>query len=58
MKRPFHLQDYLELLGWTERQFRQGKRGVIEDHLSPILVRLNPDLDQLTWTATTSGPGY
>ena len=34
---PFHLQDYLELLDWTGRQLRKGKRGTIDDNQPPIL---------------------
>lgn len=34
------LEDYLELLEWTGRQVRAGKRGAIPEHLSPILERL------------------
>ena len=34
------LSAYLELLDWTGRQVRRGKRGSIPGHLAPILNRL------------------
>ena len=35
------LGDYLQLLDWTGRQIRNGKRGAIHKHLSLILQRLD-----------------
>jgi REP element-mobilizing transposase RayT len=37
---PFRLTDYLELVDWTGRQLREGKRGAIPADLPPILERL------------------
>jgi hypothetical protein len=37
---PLSLDKYLELLDWTGRQMREGKRGAIPAHLAPILQRL------------------
>jgi len=37
------LRKYLELLDWTGRQLRSGKRGAIPSELSPILERLGLD---------------
>jgi hypothetical protein len=37
------LVDYLELLDWTGRQVREGKRGRIPKHLAPILARIGLD---------------
>ena len=37
------LTKYLELLDWTGREIRHGKRGVIPPRLSPILERLGLD---------------
>jgi len=34
------LHDYLQLLDWTGRQLRLGKRGAIPKDLAPILDRL------------------
>lgn len=34
------LEKYLELLDWTGRQLRSGKRGSIPEELAPILTRL------------------
>jgi len=37
---PFKLEDYLELVDWTGRQIRKGKRGSIDASEPPILSRL------------------
>ncbi|MDA1056041.1 MAG: hypothetical protein O3C40_37140 [Planctomycetota bacterium] len=37
------LSKYLELLDWTGRQLRVGKRGTIPSELAPILERLGVD---------------
>ena len=37
---PLPFEKYLGLLEWTGRQVHEGKRGVIPDHLAPILDRL------------------
>ena len=41
------LEKYLELLDWTGRQVREGKRGAIPSSLAPILERLQ--LDASKW---------
>jgi hypothetical protein len=41
------LESYLELLDWTGREVRGGKRGVIPKHLQPILRRIG--LNGSTW---------
>jgi hypothetical protein len=41
------LSKYLELLDWTGRQLRSGKRGTIPAELAPILERLG--LDAAGW---------
>ncbi|MGI9447907.1 MAG: hypothetical protein ACR2NI_09680 [Pirellulales bacterium] len=41
------MTSYLELLDWTGREIRRGKRGAIPDHLAPILERLG--LDKNGW---------
>ncbi|WP_353851259.1 transposase [Microbulbifer sp.] len=40
---PFRLQDYLELVDWSGRCLREGKRGTIDGNLPPILDRLQID---------------
>lgn len=40
---PFRLDDYLNLVDWTGRILRDGKRGTIPNHLPPILDRLAID---------------
>jgi len=48
--KPFRLfTDYLELVDWTGRAVRKDKRGAIDDHIPPILHRLNIDPDH--WQA-------
>jgi len=37
---PISLCAYLELLDWTGREIRSGKRGAIPSHLAKILTRL------------------
>ncbi len=44
------LDDYLELLDWTGRCIRSGKRGVIPATLKPILERLR--IDTVRWVDT------
>ncbi len=49
---PYVLRDYLELMDWTGRIFREDKRGKIKSSLPPILERLV--LDQESWFILTS----
>ena len=37
------LREYLQLLDWTGREIRSGKRGSIPKHLAPILTRIGLD---------------
>lgn len=37
---PFKLRDYLELVDWTARQVRAGKRGSLDTSAPPLLDRL------------------
>ena len=37
----FNLLDYIELLDWTGRQVREGKRGSIDANVPPALQRIN-----------------
>ncbi|MAS25239.1 MAG: transposase [Oceanospirillaceae bacterium] len=45
------LTDYIELVDWTGKQIREGKRGKIESNLPPALIRL--DIDQEHWLYMT-----
>lgn len=40
---PISLSSYLDLLDWTGRQLRTGKRGALPPTLAPILERLGMD---------------
>jgi hypothetical protein len=42
----FACQDYLELVDWTGRIMRHGKRGYIDQTLPPILNRLQISSEQ------------
>ena len=48
----FAYQDYLELVDWTGRNIRQGKRGYIDPTLPPILNRLHISSEQ--WGLNTT----
>jgi hypothetical protein len=39
--------QYLQMLDWSGRQLREGKRGAIPSHLAPILERLGIEGDEL-----------
>ena len=49
---PFRLIDYLELVDWTGRIIREGKRGAIQHNLPPILKRL--EIDFKAWAILTT----
>ena len=49
---PITLNDYLTLLDWTGRQFREDKKGSIPAKLAPILQRLQINADN--WLETIS----
>jgi REP element-mobilizing transposase RayT len=42
---PYISRDYLQLVDWSGRSIREGKRGNIDSKLPPILTRLNIDSD-------------
>ncbi len=41
-----NVERYLELLDWTGRQVRSGKRGALSAHLRPALERLDLDVER------------
>ena len=47
---PFHQADYLLLVDWAGRQWREDKCGAISSALPPLLARLN--VDAPTWIET------
>ena len=47
--------EYLQILDWTGRQLKAGKRGRIADNVKPILTRLQ--LDHNNWLKTVDGYG-
>jgi hypothetical protein len=52
---PMALDEYLELIDWTGRAIRDGKRGAIPPHLAPILQRLRIDVER--WVQTVESYG-
>ena len=48
-------EQYLELLDWTGREIRSGKRGAVAADLRPVLERL--DLDVEAWAANVERYG-
>ena len=50
----FAYQDYLELIDWTGRIIRQGKRGYIHHTLPAILNRLQISSEQWCLNTTQS----
>ena len=44
---PYSRQDYFELVDWTGRVLRSGKRGAIDESQAPILQRLG--IDEESW---------
>jgi hypothetical protein len=52
---PYRFEDYLLLVDWTGRAIRDDKRGAIDDHLPPIIQRLNIDSDAWQLAMQPSG---
>ncbi|MHC4872934.1 MAG: transposase [Planctomycetota bacterium] len=49
------LNEYLELLDWTGRSIKSGKRGAIPDNIKPILSRLDIDVNRWVDTVLSFG---
>jgi len=43
---PYYYDEYFELVDWSGRAIIEGKRGVINDNLPPILNRLGIDIGE------------
>ena len=50
---PYNLLEYIQLVDWTGRQIKAGKRGFIPDKIPPILVRLN--INTAAWINNCEG---
>ncbi len=55
---PFHLKDYIELVDWTGRAIRAGKRASIDGHLPPVIDRLDIEVDQWLKLTTQFGSRF
>lgn len=49
---PFNFKDYLEIVDWTGRIQRTGKRGYIAETAPPILDRINMEPEEWLKAAT------
>jgi REP element-mobilizing transposase RayT len=52
---PYAARDYLQLVDWSGRSIREGKRGYIDAKLPPILSRLN--IDPESWQLAMARKG-
>jgi hypothetical protein len=55
---PIRTGDYLELVDWTGRQLREGKRAAIKKDAPQILQSLDPTNRRWTMRVTAIGSGY
>ena len=53
---PFLLDDYIALVNWTGRAFRNDKRGFIPNKLPPAFERLGMDADD--WLEAVKRASY
>jgi hypothetical protein len=50
--------DYLELVDWTGRHLREGKRGAIPGGAPPVLQSLDPTNQRWAVRVNAIGSGY
>ena len=50
---PYNFIEYIQLVDWTGRQIKAGKRGFISDKVPPILARLN--INTAAWLDNCEG---
>jgi hypothetical protein len=55
---PFHLENYIALVDWTERAIRDDKRGSIHQYLKPFFERLNMDPEDWLETVKSASHRY
>jgi hypothetical protein len=55
---PIRMGEYLELVDWTGRQLRDGKRGAIRKNAPPILQSLDPTGQRWAMRVNAIGSGY
>jgi hypothetical protein len=55
---PIRTGDYLELVDWTGRQLREGKRGTIRKDAPPALQSLDPMNQRWAVRVSAIGSGY
>ncbi len=55
---PIRTDDYLELVDWTGRHLREGKRGAIHWDAPPVLQSLDPTSQRWAMRVNAIGSGY
>jgi len=50
---PYNIIEYIQLVDWTGRQMKAGKRGYIPEKVPPILARLN--INTAAWIKNCDG---
>lgn len=55
---PIRTGEYLELVDWTGRQLREGKRGAIRKDAPPVLQSLEPTSQRWAMRVNAIGSGY
>ena len=55
---PIHTSEYLDLVDWTGRQLREGKRGAIPTDAPHILLSVDPGRERWVTRLKAIGSGY
>ena len=55
---PINLRAYVELVEWTGKQVRPGKRGALSAHAPSALARYGDDPERWTTRVKAVGCGY
>ena len=55
---PIHTSEYLDLVDWTGRQLREGKRGAIPIDVPHTLLSVDPSRERWITRVKAIGSGY